>query len=107
MPMIICKVESKLKWAKHFTLSVLGNKNDNVNVDSNNIFSTIKDTKLHVPVVTLLEKGNQKLSKLLSKEFLRSVYWNGNKAETENKNTTSEYKYFTESTFVGVNNMKK
>ena len=48
--------------------------NDNANANSNIIF-TIKDTQLYVPVVTLSAKDNQKLSKLLSEEFERSVYW--------------------------------
>ena len=53
----------------------------------NNIF-TIKDRKLYVPVVTLSAKDNNKLSKLLSKGFERSVYWNEYKTKSENKNTT-------------------
>ena len=55
---------------------MLSNVNDSVNADSNNILFTIKDTKLYVTVVTLTAKGNQKLSKLLSKGFERSVSWN-------------------------------
>ena len=53
----------------------------------NNIF-TIKDRKLYVPVVTLSAKDNNKLSKLLTKGFERSVYWNEYKTKSENKNTT-------------------
>ena len=53
------KVESKLKWTKYYALSAAGadNINGNVNDDSNGngIISTIKDTKLYVPVVTLSE----------------------------------------------------
>ena len=49
---------------------------DNANADSNDITFTIKDTKLYVPVIILSAKDNQKLSKLHSKEFERSVYWN-------------------------------
>ena len=48
---------------------------DNANSDSNNITFTIKDTELYAPVITLSAKGNQKPSKLLSKRFERSVYW--------------------------------
>ena len=51
--------------------------NENVLNDINNansIIFTIKDTKLYVTVVTLNVKDNQKLSKLLSKRFERSVY---------------------------------
>ena len=57
-------------------MSAAGNDvNDNVNDDanSNNIIFTIKDTKLYVPVVILSTRDNQKLSKLLSKGFERSV----------------------------------
>ena len=61
MPFINCKVELKLRWIKHCVLSVLGDKNNDANVDSTNIIFTIKDTKSYVPVVTLSAKGNQKL----------------------------------------------
>ena len=37
---------------------------------------TITDAKLYVPVVTLSIEDNTKLTKLLSKGFKRSVYWN-------------------------------
>ena len=42
--------------------------------NANNIIFTIKNIKLYVPVVTLSARDNQKLSKLLSKGFERSVY---------------------------------
>ena len=71
--------------------------NDNTNVNPNNIIFTIKETKLYVPVVILSARDNQKLSKLLSKGFERSVYWNEYKTTHENKNTTNEYRYFLES----------
>ena len=79
--MINCKVELKLKWTKHCVLATGGNDNDDAN--SNNIICTIKDTKL---------KGNQKLSKLLSKIIERSVTWKKYKTKNENKNTTNEYR---------------
>ena len=53
-------------------MSVASADNDNANANSDKITFNIKDTKLYVPVVTLPEK----LSKLLSKGFERSVYWN-------------------------------
>ena len=36
----------------------------------------ITDAKFYVPVVTLKIEDNTKLSKLLSKGFKRSIYWN-------------------------------
>ena len=77
MPLINCKVELKLKWAKYCVLSVPGNENEiHSNDNANNIIFIIKDTELYFPVVTLSARGNQKLSKLLSKGLERSVFWN-------------------------------
>ena len=101
MQLINCKVELKLRWSKHCVLSVSGIDNANCNTDNNIIF-TIKDTKLYVRGVTLSARDNQKLSKLLSKGFERSVYWNKYKTKSENKN---EYRYFLKSNFVGVNRL--
>ena len=79
--------------------------NDNTNDNSNNIFFTIKDTKLYVPVVTLSVKDKQKVSNFLSKGFDRSIYWNEYKSKNEIQNRTNEYKYFLKSIFVGVNRL--
>ena len=68
MPLIICKVELKLKWTNHYVLSAAVADNDDAN--SNIIFS-IKDTKLYVPVVIFSTEDNQKLSKVLNKGFER------------------------------------
>ena len=71
IPLINCKVELKLNSRKHYALSANGN--DTANANANNIIFTIKDTKLYVLLVTLSAKDNQKLSKVLSKRFERSV----------------------------------
>ena len=78
---------------------------DNTNANPDNIISTIKDTKIYVPVVTLPASDNQKLSTRLSKGSERSFYWNEYKAKSENKDITNEYRYFLESNFVGVNRL--
>ena len=106
MPLINCKVELKLKWTKYFVFSAGGTENDvNDNDKTNNIILTIKGTKLYDAVVTLSARDNQKLSKVLSEGFERSVYWNEYKTKRENKNATNEYRYFLESNFVGVNRL--
>ena len=64
---------------------------DNDDANPNNIISTIKDIKLYVPVVTSSTKDNEKLSKLLSKGFQRTVYWNEYKTKSKSKSTTNEY----------------
>ena len=101
--MINCKVELKLRWTKHCNLASAGAENNNA--DTNNINFTIEDTKLYVPVVTDSVKDNQKLSKLFSKRFERSVYWNEYKTKNEHKNTTNEYRCFVESNFIGVDRL--
>ena len=103
MSLINCKVELKLKWTKRCVLTAAGA--DNVDSNSNNIIFTIKDTKLCLSVLTLSAKDNQKLPKLLSKGFERSVYWNEFKTKSENKNTINEYRYFLESNFVEFNRL--
>ena len=104
--MINCKVELKRKLSKYCVFSAGGTENNvNDNDNDNNIIFTIKDTKLYVPVVTLSARDNQKLSKLFSKGFGRSVYWNEYKTKSENKNATNEYRYFLKSNFVEVNRL--
>ena len=105
MLLIDCKVKLKLRSSKHCVLSVAVADNANGNNDDNNTIFTIKDTKLYVPVVTLSARDNQKLSKLLSKGFKKSVHWNDYKIKSDNKSTTNEYIYFLEPIFVGVNRL--
>ena len=76
-------------------MSPAGNENpvdnDN-NYNANEISFTIKVTKLHVLVITSSAKDNQKLSKLLSKWYEQSVYWNEHKTKSEIKNIGNEYR---------------
>ena len=74
-------------------------------MNSNNIIFTIKDTKLYVPVVILSARDNLKLSKIVSKGFERSAYWNEYETKSETKTTTIEFRYFPESIFFGVNRL--
>ena len=92
-----------MKYFRNFKRCVLASDGvENNNADSNKFIfcAFIKDTKLYVPVVTLSAKDNQKLSKLFSKGFKRSVSSNGYKRKSENKNTTSDFRYFLESNLV-------
>ena len=97
MPLVNWKVELKVKWTNHSALSA--NCNDNDDPNSNNIIFTIKG-RSH-----LSAKDKQKLSKLFSNGFERSMYWSKYKTKSEKRNTTNEYRYFLESNFVGVNRL--
>ena len=68
MQLIKCKVELKLRWMKHCVFSAAGADNTNAN---DNIFFLSKKQNYMSPA-----KDNKKLSKLLSRGFERSVYWN-------------------------------
>ena len=103
MSLVSCKIKLKLNWTDHYVLSAAGA--DNIDANSNNITFTIKDTKLYVLAVTFSAKVSQKLSKFLSKGFERSVYWNEYKIKIQNKNTTTQYRYFLKSNFVGANKL--
>ena len=72
--LINCKNELTLKWKNYSVLPAAGADNNDYN--SNNIILIIKETKLYVSIVTLSARDNEKLSKLLSKGFERSVNWN-------------------------------
>ena len=61
--------------------------------------------KSYVPVVTLSARGNRKSSKLFSKWYERSVYWNEFKIKSETKTTANEYRAFLESNFIRVNRL--
>ena len=84
------------------TLFLAAGGNGDGDINSDNIHFTIKDIKLYVSVITLSAKDSQKLSKLLNKGFEISVYWNEYKTKSDNKNTTSEYRYFHISNFSGL-----
>ena len=61
------------------------NGNDDNNDNANKIIFIIKDTKLHVPLVALSVRDNQKLSKRLRGGFERPVHWNEYTRKSENK----------------------
>ena len=100
MLLINCKVELKPKWAKHCVLTEAGA--DNVNKDPDNINFTIKNKKLYASVVILSARDNQKLSKLLSREFEGSLHWNEYQTKSGNKNAANKFRYFLKSNLVRV-----
>ena len=65
MPLINLRIHLELNWIQNCILSSGG--------DSAKF--KITDTKLHVPLVTLLTKDNVNLTKQLSDAFKRYVYW--------------------------------
>ena len=71
IPLINCKVHLELNWIEDCILSS----------DENFAKFEIADAKLYVPIVTLSAKDSVNLTKQLSEEFKRSVYWNSYQTE--------------------------
>ena len=65
MPLINCKVEISLKWIENFMLTT-----------ANTATFKITDAKIYIPIVTLKNEDNTKLSKLLNNGFKRPICWN-------------------------------
>ena len=63
--LIHCKFNIELNWSKDSVLSTIANTT-----------FKITNTKLYLPIVTLSNKNNVKLVKLLEERFKRPVYWN-------------------------------
>ena len=66
---------------------------------------TITDTNLYVPTVTLKIEDNTKLSKLLSKGFKRSIYWNKYKIIFKNYNDNEYIRERLDASFQGFNKL--
>ena len=83
MPLINCEVSLILNWSENCVLTnkatgdavpaQVGNSAVAVVTNSTNVTSNITDTKLYVPVVTLLTEDDNKLLQQLKTRFKRTV----------------------------------
>ena len=74
MPLINCKIHLELNWSKNCVMSTIANTP-----------FKMTNTKLFVPIVTLSNKDDVKLVKLLEEGFKRSPYWNECQTKIESK----------------------
>ena len=95
MPLINSKIELSLKWYESCILSSAGTA----------ATFAITDTKFYVPVVTLNIEDNAKLSKLLSKGFKRSVYWNKYQAILKDHAANNYIREWLDASYQGVNKL--
>ena len=65
----------------------------------------ITDTKLYVSVVTFKTEDNAKLSKLLSKGFKRSIYWNEYNASLKYHHENRDIRERLDASIQGVNRL--
>ena len=75
MPLTNCKIHLESNWTKDYAISTIADTT-----------FKIANTKLYFPIVTLSNKDNVKLVKLLEKEFKRPVYWNEYQTKIEARN---------------------
>ena len=68
MSLINCKVNLSLNWIETCVLTTAAN--------ANKVIFKITDAEIYVPIVILSTEDNAKWSKLFSKGFKRTVYWN-------------------------------
>ena len=78
MPLINCEISIYLKWSKNYILITGTGANQNPGFQTN-------DSKLYVPVVTLLNQENIKLLKQLESGFKRTINWNKYLPKTTNQ----------------------
>ena len=112
MPSINCKVSLTLTWFKNCattskaTREEVGGDNpvDEINNPTGPTFK-IKDTKLHVPVVTLSAENDNKILEQLKTGFKRTIKWNKYRSEMSNQAKNNNLNYLIDPTFTKVNRL--
>ena len=106
MPLINYEVSLILTWSENCVITSIEKR---LTKTLGDIFPTgaifkIKDTKLYVPVVTLLTKDDNFLEQLKS-GFKRTIKWNKYRSEITNQTKTNHLNYFVDPTFNKVNRL--
>ena len=100
MPLINCKISLELKYNENCVLSTHDGNG------GNNVTFTMTDAKLYLPIVNLSSKDTSHLSKLLSEEFKRSVFWNKYHTKTNHTAEKDETRrILVDASFQGVNRL--
>ena len=96
LQLINCEINLILTWSANCVISNAAKTQATT--------STITDTKLHVPVVTLLIDDNAKHLKLLKSGFKYTINWNEYEPKTKTQNASNQYfDFLIEPSLQGVN----
>ena len=98
MLLINCEVNLILDWSENCVIV-------STNVANQNAMFTITETKLCVPVVTLLTQDNAKLLTQLKSGFKRTINWNKYLSKPELFAQNSNLNYLVEPNFQGINRL--
>ena len=112
MHLINCEINLILTWSKNCVIKSKATRNAipaqggnpavaAVNNSTNATFK-IKDTKLYVPVVTLLAENDKKLLEKLRTGFKRTIKWNKHRSDMNNQNKNKNINYLINPTFTKV-----
>ena len=93
MPLINCEVNLELNWSKDCVI---------INSTGERKFA-ITDTKLYVPVVTLLTQDNTKLLQQLKSDFKRTNNWNKYQSSAKTFAQNRYLNYMIDPSFQAVN----
>ena len=109
MPLINCEAFLTLTWSQNCVLTNIATQTaraaqgDNpakptINAPTNATFQ-ITDTKLYIPVVTLLTGNNKRLLEHLRTGFKRTIKWNKYRLEMTNQIKNNNLNYLIDPTF--------
>ena len=98
MQLINCEVNLILTWSSTCVLSA-------TTIPNQNATFTITDTKLYVPVVTLLTQENTKFLQQLNSGFKRVINWNKYLSKPELLAQNPNLNHLVEPSFQGVNRL--
>ena len=113
MPLINCEINLILTWSENCILTSKATRHAGPDADPavaaiNNPTSVtfkITDTKLYVPVVTLLTGDNDSFLEELKSQFKRTLKWNKYRSEMTNQTKTNNLNYLINPTFNKVNRL--
>ena len=98
IPLINCEVEIILTWTKNCVLADMVVANN----PPTGLEFQIKETKLFVPVVTLLKENDTKLLEKLNSGFTRIIKWNKYRSQMTIQNNNNNLNYLIDPTFTNV-----
>ena len=111
MSLINCEVSLALTWSEKYALISKSTKDGSDNPlalavsNPTNVTFKITDTKLHVPVVTLSTKNENKLLEQLKTGIKRTIKWNKYRSEISNQAANKNLNYLIDPTFTNVNRL--
>ena len=108
MRLINCETELVLTWFKNCVITRMEKRViTNTRRDNSPTSATfqITDTKLYVPVVTLLTENDKKLLEQLKSGFKRTIKLNKNRSQITVQNNNNNLNYLIDPTFTKVNRL--